>query len=178
MWFDRPSRRGAGPGGRAAALGLRAEFRGYGGVRCGGKSCLTRVSKEEEYGALGRAADASSGGLAIYPQLGAGQSRAGNAKDGPQELRTRGALHCRVWAQRRAREPGGRDRALVLARCSRDKATGLESPVRSRNEPAVVAHFYPPHSGGKGKRISEFEPTLVYRMSCRTAEKPCLKNPK
>jgi hypothetical protein len=33
--------------------------------------------------------------------------------------------------------------------------------------------------GGRGRQISEFEASLVYRMSSRTAratEKPCLKN--
>jgi hypothetical protein len=31
--------------------------------------------------------------------------------------------------------------------------------------------------GGRGRRISEFEASLVYRMSSRT-KKPCLKKPK
>jgi hypothetical protein len=34
------------------------------------------------------------------------------------------------------------------------------------------------HSGGRGRRISEFEASLVYKVSSRTAratEKPCLK---
>jgi hypothetical protein len=34
----------------------------------------------------------------------------------------------------------------------------------------VVAHAYnPQHSGGRGRQISEFEASLVYRMSSRTA---------
>jgi hypothetical protein len=36
--------------------------------------------------------------------------------------------------------------------------------------------------GGRGRRISEFEASLVYRVSSRTArattEKPCLEKPK
>jgi hypothetical protein len=35
--------------------------------------------------------------------------------------------------------------------------------------------------GGRGRRISEFEASLVYKVSSRTAratEKPCLKKPK
>jgi hypothetical protein len=35
--------------------------------------------------------------------------------------------------------------------------------------------------GGRGRRISEFEASLVYRVSFRTAratEKPCLEKPK
>jgi hypothetical protein len=44
--------------------------------------------------------------------------------------------------------------------------------------PSVVAH-----SGGKGRQISEFEASLVYKVSSRTVraiytEKPCLKKPK
>jgi hypothetical protein len=31
--------------------------------------------------------------------------------------------------------------------------------------------------GGRGRQISEFEASLVYRVSSRT-EKPCLKKPK
>jgi hypothetical protein len=36
------------------------------------------------------------------------------------------------------------------------------------------------HSGGRGRRISEFEASLVYRVSSRTgrAMKPCLEKPK
>ena len=34
----------------------------------------------------------------------------------------------------------------------------------------VVAHaFSPSHSGGRGRQISEFEASLVYRVSSRTA---------
>jgi hypothetical protein len=45
----------------------------------------------------------------------------------------------------------------------------------------VVAHaFNPKHSGGRGKWISEFEASLVYRVSSRTARatqrNPVLKN--
>jgi hypothetical protein len=37
-------------------------------------------------------------------------------------------------------------------------------------ELGVVAHtFNPEHSGGRGRRISEFEASLVYRVSSRTA---------
>ncbi|EDL07105.1 mCG1028373, partial [Mus musculus] len=38
------------------------------------------------------------------------------------------------------------------------------------------------HSGGRGRRISEFEASLVYKVSSRTTrgytEKPCLEKPK
>ena len=43
----------------------------------------------------------------------------------------------------------------------------------------VVHDFNPSNSGSRGGRISEFEASLVYRVSSRTAratEKPCLKN--
>jgi hypothetical protein len=48
---------------------------------------------------------------------------------------------------------------------------------------AVVAHaFNPQHSGGRGRQISEFEASLVYRVSSRTARatqrNPVLKNQK
>ena len=37
-------------------------------------------------------------------------------------------------------------------------------------EPGVVAHaFNPEHSGGRGRGISEFEASLVYKVSSRTA---------
>jgi hypothetical protein len=44
----------------------------------------------------------------------------------------------------------------------------------------VVAHaFNPQYLGGKGRRISEFKDSLVYRVSSRTARatqrKPCLE---
>jgi hypothetical protein len=32
--------------------------------------------------------------------------------------------------------------------------------------------------GGRGRRISEFEASLVYKVSSWTAEKPCLKKQK
>jgi hypothetical protein len=31
--------------------------------------------------------------------------------------------------------------------------------------------------GGRGRWISEFEASLVYRVSSRTARKPCLEHP-
>jgi hypothetical protein len=38
------------------------------------------------------------------------------------------------------------------------------------------------HSGGRGRQISEFEASLVYKVSSRTARagnlKPCLETPK
>jgi hypothetical protein len=46
----------------------------------------------------------------------------------------------------------------------------------------VVSHaFNPSNSGGRGRWISEFEASLVYKVSSRTAraiEKPCLKKKK
>jgi hypothetical protein len=33
----------------------------------------------------------------------------------------------------------------------------------------VVAHTFDPSTGGRGRRISEFEASLVYRVSSRTA---------
>jgi hypothetical protein len=48
----------------------------------------------------------------------------------------------------------------------------------------VVAHVFNPSTweGGKGRRISEFKASLVYRVSSRTARatqrKPCLEKPK
>ena len=48
---------------------------------------------------------------------------------------------------------------------------------RVREEPVVVAHL-----GGRGRRISEFEASLVYKVSSRTAqgytEKHCLEKPR
>jgi hypothetical protein len=42
------------------------------------------------------------------------------------------------------------------------------------------AHLYSQHLGGKGRRISEFEASLVYKVSSRTARatqrKPVSKN--
>jgi hypothetical protein len=39
-----------------------------------------------------------------------------------------------------------------------------------RLEPGVVAHaFKSQHSGGRGRWISEFEASLVYKVSSRTA---------
>jgi hypothetical protein len=49
---------------------------------------------------------------------------------------------------------------------------------------AAVAHAFNPitHSGGRGRQISEFEASLVYRVSSRTARttqrNPVLKNQK
>jgi hypothetical protein len=43
---------------------------------------------------------------------------------------------------------------------------------------AVVAHAFNPSKGGRGRLISEFEASLVYKVSSRIAraiEKPCLK---
>jgi hypothetical protein len=41
----------------------------------------------------------------------------------------------------------------------------------------VVAHTFNLHLGGRGRRISEFEASLVYRVSSRTAQRnPVLKN--
>jgi hypothetical protein len=34
--------------------------------------------------------------------------------------------------------------------------------------PAVVAHAFNPHLGGRGRRISEFKASLVFRVSSRT----------
>lgn len=69
---------------------------------------------------------------------------------------------------------------MCLFAVQRGKATVSESPVRNRNEPGVVAHIYPPHSGGRGKGISEFEASLVFRVSSRITrdtEKPFRINP-
>jgi hypothetical protein len=45
-----------------------------------------------------------------------------------------------------------------------------------------VAHAFTQHSGGRGRRISEFEASLVYKVSSKTArgytEKPCLEKTK
>jgi hypothetical protein len=42
--------------------------------------------------------------------------------------------------------------------------------------------FNPQHLGGRGRQISQFEASLVYRVRSRTArdytEKPCLEKPK
>jgi hypothetical protein len=47
---------------------------------------------------------------------------------------------------------------------------------------AVVAHTFDPSTwGGRGRQISEFKASLVYRMSSRTAratEKHCLRKTK
>jgi hypothetical protein len=43
------------------------------------------------------------------------------------------------------------------------------------------ACLYSQHLGGKGRQISEFEASLVYKVSFRTTratEKPCLEKPK
>jgi hypothetical protein len=43
---------------------------------------------------------------------------------------------------------------------------------KQRDSQVVVAHAFNPstqHSGGRGKQISEFEASLVYRVSSRTA---------
>jgi hypothetical protein len=40
----------------------------------------------------------------------------------------------------------------------------------------VVAHAFNPSRGGRGRRISEFEASLVYRVSSRTA-RATQKNP-
>ena len=48
---------------------------------------------------------------------------------------------------------------------ARDKECKKEEPSR-----AVVAHaFNPQHLGGRGRWISEFEASLIYRGSSRTA---------
>jgi hypothetical protein len=50
---------------------------------------------------------------------------------------------------------------------------------KQRDSQVVVAHAFNPstqHSGGRGKQISEFEASLVYRVSSRTA-KDIQKNP-
>jgi hypothetical protein len=36
---------------------------------------------------------------------------------------------------------------------------------------AVVVHTFNQHSGGRGRQISEFEASLVYRVSSRTARR-------
>jgi hypothetical protein len=47
--------------------------------------------------------------------------------------------------------------------------------------PLIKKKYIPQHSGGRGRQISEFEASLVYRVSSRTArgytKKPCLEKP-
>jgi hypothetical protein len=51
------------------------------------------------------------------------------------------------------------------------------SPIRNIFSLAVVAHaFNPSHLGGRDRRISEFEASLVYKVSSRTA-RATQKNP-
>jgi hypothetical protein len=47
----------------------------------------------------------------------------------------------------------------------------VPSPGLLKNEDTqgVVAHAFSQHSGGRGKKISEFEASLVYKVSSRTA---------
>jgi hypothetical protein len=53
---------------------------------------------------------------------------------------------------------------------------------KSRFGRAVVAHAFNPHLGGRGRQISEFEASLFYRVSFRTARatqrNPVSKNKK
>jgi hypothetical protein len=51
------------------------------------------------------------------------------------------------------------------------------SPSTNRSEPGVVAHaFNPSTREARGRQISEFEASLVYRVSSRTA-KATQRNP-
>jgi hypothetical protein len=49
-------------------------------------------------------------------------------------------------------------------------------------KPGVVVHAFNPSKGGRGRRISEFEASLVYKVSSRTARatqrNPVSKNQK
>jgi hypothetical protein len=60
---------------------------------------------------------------------------------------------------------------------------GSGARFKSSKSPGVVAHaFNPQHSGDRGRRISEFEASLVYKVSSRTARatqrNPVSKNQK
>jgi hypothetical protein len=46
-----------------------------------------------------------------------------------------------------------------------------EVPLRSSERPGVLVHTFNPSTweGGRGRQISEFEASLVYRVSSRTA---------
>jgi hypothetical protein len=46
----------------------------------------------------------------------------------------------------------------------------IYSYLKKKNKPGVVAHTFNPSTlGGRGRRISEFEASLVYKVSSRTA---------
>jgi hypothetical protein len=71
------------------------------------------------------------------------------------------------------------ERPLVLRRF----CTPVYGTARAwKRKPGIVAHtFNPSNFGGRGRQISEFEASLVYNVSSRTAratEKSCLKKPK
>jgi hypothetical protein len=46
---------------------------------------------------------------------------------------------------------------------------GRKNEIQTNNARSGGARLYSQHSGGRGRRISEFEASLVYRVSSRTA---------
>jgi hypothetical protein len=52
----------------------------------------------------------------------------------------------------------------------------LKRKKKGGGKPGLVAHAFNPNTGGRGRRISEFKASLVYKVSSRTA-KALQRNP-